>query len=185
MRHRVKTKKLSRTSEHRKAMLNNLVASLFEKSVVITTTAKAKEAKRLAEKLITMAKNEDSVHSRREVAKRIHSRELLKKLFTEIAPLYKTRNGGYTRVVSVGIRRGDGSSTSILELVEKPQDSVKEAAKKEAKKAAKKEAVKEPKAEKVKKATAKEKKTTEKKAVEKKTEKKTVKKAVKKEKTDD
>lgn len=170
MRHRVKTKKLSRTSEHRRAMLNNLVSSLFEKSVVITTTAKAKEAKKLAEKLITMAKNEDSVHSRREVAKRIHSREILKKLFTEIAPMYKTRNGGYTRVVSVGIRRGDGSATSIIELVEKPQEQ-KEGAKKETKKE-KAKAPKAAKAVKEKKEPAKEKKTAVKKPAAKKTAKK-------------
>lgn len=120
MRHRDNVKKLNRTAEHRKAMLNNLVASLFEKNVVVTTTAKAKEARKLAEKMITAAKNDDSVHSRREIAKGIKSRKLVKKLFEEIAPLYKDINGGYTRVVAVGQRRGDGGSVSILELVQKP-----------------------------------------------------------------
>lgn len=132
MRHNDKVKKLSRTAEHRNAMLNNLVTSLFEKNVVITTTAKAKEAKKLAEKLITFAKNDDSVSSRREVAKRLKSRKIVQKLFEEIAPKYKMRKGGYTRVISLGVRRGDAASTAILELVEKPEKKEKE--KKEKKK---------------------------------------------------
>jgi len=125
MRHNDKINKLSRTTEHRRAMLNNLVSSLFEKNVVITTTAKAKEAKKLAERLITFAKNDDSFTSRREVAKRLKSRKLVKKLFDEIAPKFKLRNGGYTRIVKVGLRGGDGASTSILELVEKPEKKEK------------------------------------------------------------
>jgi len=137
MRHNDKIKKLSRPSDHRNAMLNNLVTSLFEKNVVITTTTKAREAKKLAEKMITLAKNNDTVHARREIAKRIMSNEIVKRLFEEIAPLYKTRNGGYTRVISVGLRRGDCASTSILELVEKPaskEKTEKQAEKKEVKK---------------------------------------------------
>ncbi|MDI6700089.1 MAG: 50S ribosomal protein L17 [bacterium] len=130
MRHNDKIKKLSRTSEHRNAMLNNLVTSLFEKNVVITTTTKAKEAKKLAEKLITFAKNEDSVSSRREVAKRLKSRKIVQKLFEEIAPKYKMRKGGYTRVINLGVRRGDGASTAILELVEKPEKKDKKEKKK-------------------------------------------------------
>ena len=152
MRHNDKVKKLSKPTEHRNAMLNNLVTSLFEKSVVITTTAKAKEARKLAERMITLAKNDDSVHARREIAKRIRSNEIIKRLFEEIAPMYKARNGGYTRVISVGLRRGDGASTSILELVEKPaskekQDkkTEKKAEKKPEKKAEKKPAKKEDK----------------------------------------
>ncbi|MDD3804164.1 MAG: 50S ribosomal protein L17 [bacterium] len=152
MRHNDKVKKLSKPTEHRNAMLNNLVTSLFEKSVVITTTAKAKEARKLAERMITIAKNDDSVHARREIAKRIRSNEIIKRLFEEIAPMYKARNGGYTRVISVGLRRGDGASTSILELVEKPaskekQDkkTEKKAEKKPEKKAEKKPAKKEDK----------------------------------------
>ncbi|MEO0237695.1 MAG: 50S ribosomal protein L17 [candidate division WOR-3 bacterium] len=132
MRHNDKVKKLSRTAEHRNSMLNNLVTSLFEKNVVITTTAKAKEARKLAEKLITFAKNDDSVSSRREVAKRLKSRKIVQKLFEEIAPRYKMRKGGYTRVINLGVRRGDGASTAILELVEKPEKKEKE--KKEKKK---------------------------------------------------
>lgn len=121
MRHRKSTVKLNRTSSHRKAMLNNLVASLFEKNVVVTTTAKAKEARKLAEKYITIAKkgNED-INARRLIAKDLHSKVIIKKLFSEIAPLYKDRKGGYTRVICVGNRKGDGGSVSILELVEKP-----------------------------------------------------------------
>ncbi|HAF06921.1 MAG: 50S ribosomal protein L17 [candidate division TA06 bacterium 32_111] len=130
MRHNDKIKKLSRTSEHRNAMLNNLVTSLFEKNVVITTTTKAKEAKKLAEKLITFAKNEDSVSSRREVAKRLKSRKIVQKLFEDIAPKYKMRKGGYTRVINLGVRRGDGASTAILELVEKPEKKDKKEKKK-------------------------------------------------------
>ncbi|HAV91966.1 TPA: 50S ribosomal protein L17 [candidate division WOR-3 bacterium] len=138
MRHNDKVKKLSRTTEHRNAMLNNLVTSLFERNVVITTTAKAKEARKLAEKMITIAKKEDSVHTRREISKRIRSNEIIKRLFEDIAPLYKARNGGYTRVISVGIRRGDGASTSILELVEKPASKDKEKTEKKAEKKAEK-----------------------------------------------
>jgi len=106
------------------------VTSLFEKNVVITTTTKAKEAKKLAEKLITFAKNEDSVSSRREVAKRLKSRKIVQKLFEDIAPKYKMRKGGYTRVINLGVRRGDGASTAILELVEKPEKKDKKEKKK-------------------------------------------------------
>lgn len=121
MRHRKSTVKLNRTASHRKAMLNNLVASLFEKNVVVTTTAKAKEAKKLAEKYITIAKKgNENINARRLVAKDLHSKVIIRKLFTEIAPLYKDRKGGYTRVIRVGNRKGDGGSVSILELVEKP-----------------------------------------------------------------
>jgi len=156
MRHNDKVKKLSKPADHRNAMLNNLVTSLFEKSVVITTTAKAKEARKLAERMITIAKTDDSVHARREIAKRIRSNEIVKRLFEEIAPMYKARNGGYTRVISVGLRRGDGASTSILELVEKPASKEKSE-----KKGEKKEEKKEKKAEK--KPAKKEEKKTEKK----------------------
>ncbi|MGE3063084.1 MAG: 50S ribosomal protein L17 [bacterium] len=142
MRHNDKVKKLSRPTEHRNAMLNNLVTSLFEKSVVITTTAKAKEARKLAERMITLAKTDDTVHARREIAKRIRSNEIVKRLFEEIAPMYKARNGGYTRVISVGLRRGDGASTSILELVEKPVSKEKEKGEKKTEKKIEKKAEK-------------------------------------------
>ncbi len=120
MRHRNNKAKLNRTPAHKKAMLNNLVASLFEKNVVVTTTAKAKEARKLADRYITIAKSSDDFNARRKVAKDFHATMTLKKLFDEIAPLYKNRKGGYTRIVKVGVRRGDGGSISIIELVEKP-----------------------------------------------------------------
>ncbi|MFO8062329.1 MAG: 50S ribosomal protein L17 [bacterium] len=126
MRHRKNRGKLARSPEHRKAMLNNIVSSLFEQNIIVTTTPKAKEARKLAEKFITIAKKDDGVNARRRISKSIQSRKIMKKLFDEIVPLYKDRNGGYTRVVRIGNRRGDGSSLSVLELVEKPSSGEKE-----------------------------------------------------------
>lgn len=116
MRHRRDHRKLSRTASHRKALLRNLVAALFIHGRIETTVAKAKEARRLAERLITYAKR-NSVHSRRLVAAVVSDRDIVKKVFDEIAPLYATREGGYTRILRTRRRLGDAGEMGILELV--------------------------------------------------------------------
>ena len=117
MMHRKKTRKLQRTKEHRKALLRNLLISLIKHGSIITTTPKAKALKGLADSVITRAKD-PSLHSKREVMKLIHDRDAVRKLFEEIAPRYKERPGGYTRIVRVGRRRGDGAELSLIELIQ-------------------------------------------------------------------
>jgi large subunit ribosomal protein L17 len=118
MRHRKKGKKLGRTASHRKAMLANMVTSLFDKETIETTTAKAKAARSLAERLITVAKrNENTVSARRHVARVVRDKAVVKKLFDEIAPRYEGRPGGYTRIMRVDRRHGDGAEVAILQLV--------------------------------------------------------------------
>lgn len=119
MRHRKGYKELSRFPAHRQALLRNLVASLFLHEKIETTYTRAKAAQRLAEKLITIAK-EDTVAARRLVAEHIPNplrRQVIPKLFKDIAPRYKDRNGGYTRVIKAGIRRGDAAQEAVLMLV--------------------------------------------------------------------
>jgi len=116
MRHRKDLKKLGRTSSHRKAMLSNLASSVFEHKHVRTTTAKAKEVRRVVDRLITHAKK-NTVAARRLVFNELRRRDIVKSLFDDIAPKYATRNGGYTRVLKLGRRQGDGAELSILELV--------------------------------------------------------------------
>lgn len=120
MRHALKGKKLNRTSAHRKAMLANMVTSLFRHERIRTTHPKAKEARRMAERLITRAKD-GSMHQRRMAFALIRDREVLSKLFDELGPRYKERNGGYTRIVKIGRRVGDNAPLSILELVDRAE----------------------------------------------------------------
>ncbi len=108
---------LSRTSAHRRAMSRNMVTSLFRYERVTTTKSKALEVRKAAEKLITRAKA-DTVHNRRIAAKFIADEKILNKLFTEIGPRMKDRNGGYTRVLKMGQRQGDSADVVILELVD-------------------------------------------------------------------
>ena len=115
---------LSRTTAHRRAMSRNMVTSLFRYERITTTKSKALEVRKSAEKLITRAK-EDSVHNRREVAKFIQDEKILNKLFTEIGPRMKERNGGYTRVLKLGYRQGDAADVVILELVDYKLDADK------------------------------------------------------------
>lgn len=117
MRHRVHTFKVGRTSSHRRAMLANMVSSLIEHGQITTSLVKAKEARRFAEKLVTMAKS-DNVHHRRLAVARIHDKSAVKKLFDEIAPKYMERQGGYTRILKLGKRVGDATEMSILQWVE-------------------------------------------------------------------
>ena len=125
---------LSRTTAHRRAMSRNMVTSLFRYERITTTKSKALEVRKSAEKLITRAK-EDTVHNRREAAKFISDEKILNKLFTEIGPRMKERNGGYTRVLKLGYRQGDAADVVILELVDYKLDA--EGEKKEEKKASK------------------------------------------------
>ncbi len=147
MRHLKRTAKLGRTGEHRNAMLANLVCSLIKHKRVTTTLAKAKAARSVAEKLVTLGKK-NTIHARRLVAARLHQEDAMKILFAEIAPAQKDRNGGYTRIVKLGgitgkyraQRQGDAADMAILEWVDMP--IVSEAptkAEKETKQADKKE----------------------------------------------
>lgn len=109
-------RKLGRPTDHRKAMLRNQVTSLFQHGKIETTVTRAKETRRMAEKMITLAKKGD-LHSRRQVLSYVYDKDVVNKLYEEIAPGYEERNGGYTRVLKVGPRRGDGAELAILELV--------------------------------------------------------------------
>lgn len=130
MNHRNGFNPLSRTSAHRRAMSRNMVTSLFRFERITTTQAKAKEVRRAAEKLITRSKV-DSVHNRRIAAKFIQDEKILNKLFTELGPRMKDRNGGYTRILKIGFRQGDAADMVILELVDYklPTEDDKETAK--------------------------------------------------------
>ena len=108
---------LSRTTAHRRAMSRNMVTSLFRFERITTTSAKAKEVRKAAEKLITRSKV-DTVHNRRIVAKFIQDEKILNKLFTELGPRMKDRKGGYTRILKIGFRQGDAADMVILELVD-------------------------------------------------------------------
>jgi large subunit ribosomal protein L17 len=116
MRHRAKGRQLSRTSSHRRALLNNMATSLFEHGRVITTEAKAKELRPFAEKLITLARRGD-LHARRLVERKIKDRETLSRLFSEIGPRFAVRPGGYTRILKLGHREGDGADIARIELL--------------------------------------------------------------------
>ena len=122
MRHGYANRKLGRTSSHRNAMFRNQLASLIESERIITTLPKAKELRPLAEKLITLAKN-DSVHARRQAAKQVPDDTLIAKLFDTLGPRFSTRPGGYTRIMKLGARRGDAAEMAILELVERTADA--------------------------------------------------------------
>ncbi len=109
-------RKLGRRTDHRTAMLRNQVQSLFEHGRIQTSVTRAKETQKIAEKMISLGKKGD-LHARRQVLAYIYKDEVVKRLFDELAPKYADRNGGYTRVLKLGPRRGDGSEMAILELV--------------------------------------------------------------------
>lgn len=117
MRHRVDTRKLGRPSGHRRSMMKNFAISLVMEERIVTTVARAKEVRRLVERLITRAKR-GSLHDRRIVAARLNHKDATKKLFDELAPRYATRPGGYTRIVKAGNRQSDGAPTAVIELVQ-------------------------------------------------------------------
>ncbi|MEE9343153.1 MAG: 50S ribosomal protein L17 [Gammaproteobacteria bacterium] len=120
MRHRKSGRQLNRNSSHRKAMFRNMAASLLHHEVIRTTLPKAKELRRVAEPLITMAKA-DSVHKRRIAYSRLRDRDVVTKLFSEIGPRYKDRPGGYLRILKMGYRTGDKAPMALVELVDRPQ----------------------------------------------------------------
>lgn len=130
MRHAVKGRKLKRTNSHKKALLVNLATSLFRHKKIKTTVAKAKEARIFVERLITKARKGD-ISARRYVARFIKDRDILKELFNEIAVKVGERPGGYTRVVKLGSRKGDGADLAILELVDYNEGEFKATKKKE------------------------------------------------------
>ena len=118
MRHRVAHRKLGRTTPHRQALLRNLATALFERERIRTTLPKAKELRPFAERLITLAKREDDrLHARRLAARHLQDPAVLKKLFETIGARYATRPGGYTRILRLGPRKGDGAEMAYLELV--------------------------------------------------------------------
>jgi len=121
MRHRKAGRKLGRTSAHRWAMLRNLVTSLLEEEQVRTTEARAKEVRRLAERMITLGKRGD-LHARRQALSVIRSRDVTAKVFDQLADRYRERPGGYTRVLKLGHRAGDAAPMSVVELVDRPGD---------------------------------------------------------------
>ncbi len=121
MPHQNKVKKLSRTKPHREAMLRNMATSLIQHRTIETTEAKAKELRRVVDRIISTAKS-DTLSARRQVAKTIQNKEAFKKLFNEIVPQFDKRDSGFTRVLKVGFRRGDNAAISRVELlIEKPK----------------------------------------------------------------
>ncbi len=111
-----KLRKLGRRTDHRNAMLRNQVQSLFENGRITTTVTRAKETQRMAERMITLGKR-GNLHAKRQAMAYLYRRDVVEKLFDELAPNYTERNGGYTRVIKIGPRRGDGTEMAILELV--------------------------------------------------------------------
>ncbi|RPF43312.1 large subunit ribosomal protein L17 [Hydrogenoanaerobacterium saccharovorans] len=110
------TRKLGRTSDHRKAMLRAMVTYLFENGKIETTVTRAKEVRAMAEKMITIGK-QDNLHSKRQVFSFVTKETVAKKVIDELSPKYKERNGGYTRIVKIGPRRGDAAEMAIIELI--------------------------------------------------------------------
>lgn len=140
MRHGMSYRKLGRTSAHRAALFRNQLASLIEHERIVTTLPKAKELRPLIEKMVTLAK-EDSVHNRRQAARSVQNEDLITRLFETLSPRFRERPGGYTRIIKLGPRRGDGAEMAILEFVdyelktpapETPKGRKKAAPKKEA-----------------------------------------------------
>lgn len=117
MRHRKKGRKLNRTASHRRATLRNMATSLFRHGRIETTTAKAKELRPFAERLITLARRGD-LHARRLAATKIQDRDVLGSLFDDIGPRFAERPGGYTRILKLGTRKGDAAEMSLIELVD-------------------------------------------------------------------
>lgn len=127
MRHRKRGRQLGRDTDHRRALFRNLVTSLLEHEQIETTDAKAKELRGIAEQMITLGKS-GSLHARRQASAYIQSREVVRKLFEDIAPRFTDRSGGYTRIIKTRVRVGDGAPMSIVELVElKEEKKIKKA----------------------------------------------------------
>ncbi len=127
MRHRVHTFKVGRTGAHRSAMLANMVCSLIEHGQITTSLVKAKEARRVAEKMVTLGKKGD-LHHRRLAISTLRKADMVGKLFAELAPAYATRNGGYTSIIKLGKRKGDACEMCILKFVAAAQTAAAEPA---------------------------------------------------------
>lgn len=125
MRHNKSGRKLNRNSSHRKAMFSNMTNSLFDHEIIKTTLPKAKELRRVAEPLITLAKS-DSVANRRSAFSSLRDKDMVGKLFNELAPRYKDRPGGYTRIMKCGFRSGDAAPMAYIELVDRPEEAIAE-----------------------------------------------------------
>ncbi|HUX42809.1 MAG TPA: 50S ribosomal protein L17 [Rectinemataceae bacterium] len=124
MKHKIGFNKLNRVPAHRKALIRNMMTVLFKHERIVTTRAKAKEVQRFSEKEITRAKV-DSVHNRRMVARKLWDEAIIAKLFTDIGPRFKERNGGYTRILRLGERAQDAADMVVLELVDRKTDDKK------------------------------------------------------------
>jgi large subunit ribosomal protein L17 len=122
MRHRNSGRKLNRTAEHRKALFANMAAALIKHEQIVTTLPKAKDLRRVTERLITLAKRGD-LHARRLVAARLRDDKMVAKLFETIGPRYKDRAGGYTRVLKAGFRYGDSAPIAVIELVDRDESA--------------------------------------------------------------
>ena len=127
MRHGKRGRKLNRTSAHRIALFRNQVQSLIQEERIVTTLAKAKELRRIAEKVVTRGKRQDDVAAQRWVRRWVPKRELVKKLFDDIAPRFEDRPGGYTRIVKLGPRQGDGAEMAVLEFVDYDKERLESA----------------------------------------------------------
>jgi len=125
MKHRVAGRKLGRNPSHRKAMLRNLVTSLLEHERIVTTVPKAKEARKIADKMITLGKRGD-LHARRQAMAYIRTKSIVAKLFDELSEQYADRQGGYTRIIRTGTRHGDAAPMAILELVGYEEEIIEE-----------------------------------------------------------
>jgi large subunit ribosomal protein L17 len=122
MRHRLGLRKLNRTSSHRLAMLRNMTVSLLRHEVIKTTLPKAKELRRVAEPILTLGKN-PSLANRRLAFARLRDRDIVTKLFDELGPRYAARNGGYSRILKFGFRKGDNAPMALVELLDRPADA--------------------------------------------------------------
>lgn len=120
MRHGVAGRRFSRTSAHREAMMENMIISLLRHERIRTTVPKAKEARKLADRMISLGKK-GSLHARRLASKTVHDKEVLSKLFDQLAPRFEARPGGYTRIIRIGRRLGDSAEMAFLELVDRPE----------------------------------------------------------------
>jgi large subunit ribosomal protein L17 len=123
MRHRLGLRKLNRTSSHRLAMLRNMTVSLLRHEVIKTTLPKAKELRRVAEPILTLGKN-PSLANRRLAFSRLRDREIVVKLFDELGPRYAARNGGYSRILKFGFRKGDNAPMALVELLDRPAEAL-------------------------------------------------------------
>ena len=122
MRHRHGLRKLNRTSSHRLAMLRNMTCSLLKHELIKTTLPKAKELRRVVEPILTLGKV-DNLSNKRLAFSRLRDREMVLKLFNELGPRYANRNGGYTRILKFGFRKGDNAPMALVELVDRPEQS--------------------------------------------------------------